>query len=94
MRVEARAFASGLKPGFLLTRPKICKNMQNNLSGVLLLFDYLVGKCVSIIGLKAPGDYYASIWSDNFSMCLWENLKFLISMISGLVDMSPSPNTN
>ena len=49
---------------------------------------------MEIIGLKAPGNYSGSFWSYNFSICLWESPKTLISMISGLLDVSLSPNTN
>ena len=44
---------------------------------------HLFGKLMDIISSKAPGNYSASIWFNNFSIRLWENLKLLISMISG-----------
>ena len=40
------------------------------------------GHFIEMIGLKAPGDYFASIWyNNNYSICLWENPKTVISMI-------------
>ena len=49
---------------------------------------------MEIIGLEGPGNDSASIWSYNFSICLQENLKLIISMISGFLDVSLSPTTN
>ena len=43
---------------------------------------------MEIIGLKAPGNYSATY---NLSLCLWESPQLLISMISGFLDVSPSP---
>ena len=43
------------------------------------------------VGQKALGNYSGPIWSNNFSICLWENLKLLISMISGILDV-PGPS--
>ena len=34
------------------------------------------------LGLKAPWNYSVPFWSYNFSICLWENQKTFISMIS------------
>ena len=67
-------------------RPKIG---QTYLCVCLLLLGH--GYCIflEIIGLKAPGNYSASIWSYNFSICLWENPKTLISMISGVLGRVP-----
>lgn len=44
--------------------------------------------------LKSAGNYSAPIWNCNFSICLWDNPKTLISMMSGLLNMSPSPKAN
>ena len=46
------------------------------------------------IRLKAPGNYSASVWYNNCSICLWENAKTLISMISGFWDVSLGNKTN
>ena len=51
------------------------------------------GICLEKIGLKALGNYSASYWSYNFSICLWERPKLPMSMISGFFDVSLSPNT-
>ena len=60
----------------------------------LAFLSHVYGKFMEIISLKAPGNYFASIWINNFSICLWENPKTLMSMISGFPDVSPSPKTN
>ena len=49
---------------------------------------------IEMIGLKAPGNYPGPFWSNRFSICLWENLKNLSSMISGFLNVSLSPKTN
>ena len=49
---------------------------------------------VEKIGLRAPGNYSGPFLSYNFSICLCENPKILISMSSGFGDMSPAPQTN
>ena len=49
--------------------------------------NHLYGKLIEIIRLKTPGNYSVSTWINNFSICLCENPKPLISMISGF----PSP---
>ena len=66
------------------------------ISAIVLHFavGHLYGTCMEIISLKAPGNYSASFWSYHFSICLWENLKLLISMISALWDVSRAPKTN
>ena len=51
------------------------------------LFRKLCGKAIETIVVKAPSDYSASMRS-NFSICSWQNLKLLISMISGILDVS------
>ena len=51
-------------------------------------------KLMEIISSKAPGNYSAPFWSYIFSICLWKNQKTIISMISGISDVSPSPQTN
>ena len=43
------------------------------------------GKCMEMICLKAPGNYSASVWTYNFSICLCERSKPNISMISGFL---------
>ena len=43
---------------------------------------------------KAPENYSSPFWAYKFSICSWERAKLLISMISGHLDMSPSPKTN
>ena len=58
------------------------------------LLSNVYGKSMEIICLKALGNYYGPFWSYNFSICLWDNLKLLISMISGVLNVSPAPNTN
>ena len=57
-------------------------------------FGICYGNFIEIIDLKAPGNYSASICYNLFSICLWEKLKTLISMISGFWDVSLSPQTN
>ena len=52
------------------------------------------GTYMENIWTKAPSNYSGSFWSYNFSICLWENTQTLISMISGLLDVSLSPKTN
>ena len=52
------------------------------------------GKLIEKICFKAPGNYSASFWSYDFSICLWENPETLISMISGFSDVSPAPKTS
>ena len=52
------------------------------------------GKFMEIIGLKAPGNYSGPFWSSNFSILILENLRDLISMISGFLNASPAPKTN
>ena len=54
----------------------------------------LYGMFMEKICLKAPGSYSGPFGTYNSSICLWENLKTLISMISGLLDVSLSPKTN
>ena len=54
----------------------------------------LYGKLMEKIRLKALGSYSASIWSYNLSICFWENPKTFISIMSGLLNVSPSPKTN
>ena len=49
---------------------------------------------IEIINLKAPWNYSASFGTNNNLICLWENPKTLISMISGFWDVSPAPKTN
>ena len=46
------------------------------------------------IGLKAPGNYSGPFLTYKFSICLWENPKLVLSIISGFWDVSPSPKTN
>ena len=58
------------------------------------IFGHFYNKFMEIISLKAPGNYSGSIWTDNFSFCLWQNLKIIISMVSRLSNASPSPKTN
>ena len=47
-----------------------------------------------MIGSKARGNYYASIWYNQIMILLWENPTTFISMISGFLNLSPSPQTN
>ena len=47
---------------------------------------YLNGRCVWIIGLKAPGNYSASFWSNEILVLLCEGQKPNISMISESVN--------
>ena len=68
---------------------------------IRFLFKAFVGNCwhfychfVEIIDSKAPGNYFASIWTYNFLICLWEGLKLLISMTSTFLDVSPAPKSN
>ena len=62
---------------------------------VLLRF---VGHSYGILGetisSKALGNYSASVWYNIFSICLWEELKLLISMISGILNGPFLPKTN
>ena len=46
------------------------------------------------IGLKAPGNYVGWFWFNNFLICLFENPKTFISMISGFGDVCPALRTN
>ena len=45
------------------------------------------GKIMEIIGSKAPGNYSASFWINNFSILLLENLQTSIFMISGFLGL-------
>ena len=69
---------------------KIIRKILENCRPFLGHFD---GKYVWIICLKAPGNYSASTWYHKISICLWEKLNLLISMISGFLNASPSPKT-
>ena len=42
-------------------------------------------------GLKSSENYSASVWCNKFPICLLENPQTRISMISGFLDVSPSP---
>ena len=64
------------------------------INGFLQLLSNFSGKFMEIISSKALGNYSASIRSYNFSNCLPENPKTLISMISGFFDVSFLPQTN
>ena len=55
---------------------------------------WAIYKFIEIISLKAPENCSDSFWAYNFSICLWENPKLLISMISGFGDVSLAPKTN
>ena len=61
---------------------------------LLRFLSFFYGDFLEIIGLKAPGNYSASIWSNIFSICLWESPKLFISMISAFLDVSRPPKTN
>ena len=52
------------------------------------------GKFLETIGLKTPGNLFAAIWYNIFSICLWEKPKLVISMISGFWHVSRPPKTN
>ena len=60
---------------------------------LFVISSHVYGKFVEKICLKAPYYYFAPIWTYNFSICLWENLKLLSSMISEFGDVSLSPKT-
>ena len=64
------------------------------LANVLPLLGNLYGKFMEKIGSKAPENHAASVWSYNCLICLRENTKTISSMISGLLNVSTSPNTN
>ena len=49
---------------------------------------------MQIIGLKAPANYSGPSWINNCPLCLWQNPKALIFLMSGLLDVSPRPKTN
>ena len=51
------------------------------------------GKSTEIISLRAPGNYSAPFWSNRCFICLLENPKTIISMISGLLNVSSAPKT-
>ena len=76
---------------YVFLHRKIMRKYRNMVG---FLLGNLYGTFLEIIGLKAPGNYSASIWSYSFSICLWERLKTFISMISGFSDVSPSPGIN
>ena len=64
------------------------RGRKNNECIVWRLLGYLYGKLMEIIGLKAPGNYCASIWSNKFSISLLEKQEpdmFMISAFLGLV---------
>ena len=61
---------------------------------VVVIWGHLYGKFTEKIYLKAPGSYPGPFWSYNFSICLSENPKAFISMMSGLFDVSLSFKTN
>ena len=54
---------------------KSWENHRILLGNTKLLLSHSYGKFMKIIGLKAPGNYSASIWIYNFPICLWENPK-------------------
>ena len=49
---------------------------------LLRFVGYFDGKIIEIIGLEAPGNYSASIWSNKFSNLLLDKAKPNIFMIS------------
>ena len=61
-------------------------NGKHNLCDVLSFSNYFYAKYVEIIGLKAPGNYSASFWSNEISVILCEGPKPNISMISGFLE--------
>ena len=69
------------------------KSQETNQSMCWHLLGHVYSKFGEITGLKAPGNYSASIRYNNFSICLWERPELLIFMISDLFDVSLSPNT-
>ena len=48
----------------------------------------LYGRFMEKIGLKAPGNYSASSWTNNFSILLLENPQSPIFMISGFLALA------
>ena len=48
---------------------------------------YLYGKCVQIIGLKAPGNYCEQIWFNEILILLCEGPKPPNAMISGFLGL-------
>ena len=61
------------------------KIRQHRVSTIFTILDVLIYRII-IIGSKAPGNYFASFWSDNFPILLCERPKPNISMISGFLD--------
>ena len=53
-----------------------------------------ISSCIIESGLKAPYNYSASFWTNNFSISLWEKPNPAISCFSDLVDLSISPQAN
>ena len=51
------------------------------------------GKCYNELSCKAPGNYSASIWFWISNLLMGEQ-ETLISMISGILDVSPAAETN
>ena len=64
------------------------------LGDALAFFSYFHGTYVFIIGLKALGNYSASIWINEIPILLLENQRTFISMTSGFLDPPPSLKTN
>ena len=67
--------------------------MGKVLENVRPLLGHLYGKYVEMIGLKAAGNYSATIWYFKISICLWEKVKLLTSMILGFLNPPPGPKT-
>ena len=79
------------KSMYLENHRRIIGNSLGDLLAVCL--GHFYGQYVSIIGLKAPGNYSASIWINKILICFLENPKLPISMISGFLNPSPSAKT-
>ena len=77
-----------------LCRGILLKTWETRIFYVLRFLSNFDSEFVEKICLKVPGNYSASIWIDNFSICVRENKKTCISMILGFLNPSPSPKTN
>ena len=63
------------------------------ITAFLSLVGHVYGNFLEIIWPEAPGNYSGPFWFNSFSICLWEKLKTLISMLSGFSDVSMNHQT-
>ena len=74
-------------------RPReiVGKSQEHFLKQSAMFWSFLWKACLND-RFRSSGKYSASIWCNEISICSWERPKLLISMISGFLNPSPSPN--